>query len=108
MTRILKWIFLAPLLILAVVAVVYVGSCAYSNFVQKPMGTIDYPDISEARYRVTIVNTGNTLFTSDYEENGSAILVRGYWELVGTKYHYRNNEVVLDKRIFGEIKITRR
>lgn len=101
-------------LVIIITAVAYIGSCAYANLVtfQKD-GTFNTPKVSSASHSFRIMNTGNTLMASDYEQQGSItgqriFTLHGYWELVKDDYKYRKGDITLDERVFGEIRATKR
>lgn len=98
------------LILLVILAVLFgVGMSVYANFFMKPEGAIpEMPDIEEATYSVLIKNTGNLLFTNDYEHYGNTYILKGFWELTGQKWTYRDSQLVLDEGIFGKIEVERR
>lgn len=103
------------LLLLAILLVIAYGSITmYANCVSfQDDGLPDVPDIKDAKYSFRIMNTGNTLYTSNYEHGGDAIgdsvfTLHGYWEMVKDKYKYRKGDITLDEKTFGPIRVLRR
>ena len=98
--------------ILAVIA--YVGLVVWTcNVGPNNPDQPDIPKADEAAYTVYIENTGNLIMTNDYELIGSEVgkrvfILRGFWELTGQEFTYRDSELVLDEGIFGEITVKRR
>lgn len=105
MKRILQVVFIG----LGILALAYLGACAYANFIKKDnSGEIKTPTYQNARYIVTIRNTNNTLFTNSYNQYGTnkeVIILHGYYELVGTKYVFKEVDFVLDMSVFGQVDI---
>ena len=91
-----------------IIGVVYLGACVYANFIQSSPGEYKLPPIDKAQYEVIINNTNNVLYTNTYGTNGTEVILQGYWEFIGNKYKYRDNQITLDKKVFGEIIIRRR
>lgn len=108
--KILQWIIL--LVILAVL--VYVGLVVWTcNQGPSNPNQPDIPKVNEASHSVHIKNTGNLLFTDDYEligtEPGSRVFIlQSFWEMRGQEFVYKDTELVLDEGIFGEITVRRR
>jgi len=98
------------LILVAIVAVIaYFATCAYANLVAFQYdGMPKLPSVSKASHSFRIMNTGNTLMSSDYEQQGDIYILHGYWEQVKDKYEYRKGVIILDKKIFGEIRVTER
>jgi len=101
------------LLVLGVVAV-YAGITVWSCIGgQDNPSQPDIPKVDEAAYSVYIENTGNLLFTDDYELVGNKVgkrvfILHGFWEMRGQDFIYKDSELVLDEGIFGEITVKRR
>lgn len=95
-------------LIAIILAIAYLGACVYANWFDKKIQSYEVPPIPEAQYQFIIRNTGNVLFTDNYEINGSLIKVNGFWALIDGKFEYRDKELILDKEVFGEIIIRSR
>lgn len=98
------------LILLVILAVIFgVGISVWANFFRTPEGALpDMPDVEKATYSVLIENTGNLLLTGDYEHQGNIYILKGFWELTGQKWRYRESQLVLDEAIFGKITIERR
>ncbi len=108
----MKTIIKVIMIIVLIVALAYGGACVYSNFFANNSG-IDAPSDSEARYSLLIKNTATVILTDDYEVFGEGVgsrtyRLRGYWELIGSEYQYRDSDIVLAENIFGEIIFKRR
>ena len=88
----------------------YLGACAYANFFSGDTNTgkVKLPDVKEAKIEVVIENTGMVYLTNVVNESGSIVKLIGFWELSGDTFKYRNRELILDKRIYGNITIHRR
>ena len=90
----------------------YVGLVVWSCAVGPP-GQLDIPDVDKAAYSVYIENTGNFIFTDDYELIGNEVgkrvfILHGFWEMRGQGFTYQEGDLVLDEGIFGEITLKRR
>lgn len=102
------------ILLMLIVMSVWFGTCVYGNFFGKPSGSgIDTPDIDKAAYSIYIENTANVIYTNDFDQSGSipgqrVYVVKGYWEIQGDDFKYRDNVIMLDERVFGKIQIRRR
>ena len=106
---IIKWIILLALLAVIGYVVLMVLQCQGTLGPNQP----DIPKVDEAAYSVQIKNTGNLLFTDDYELVGSEVgkrvfILDGFWEMRGQNFKYNAGEIVLDEGIFGEITVKRR
>lgn len=88
--------------------IAYVGVCVKANFVDKSPNEIIMPSVEKAKYALTIENTGQTLFATDYEQYGKVYVLRGYWELVGRDFRYRQRDIILDEAVLGKITVERR
>lgn len=94
-------------LIIMIAVLGYVSVCAFASY--KGCG-LDEPDIPEVRYSVRIEVTGLTIFTDDYEVKASSeagkqiYTLHGYYEQVDGKYKYKDIDLVLDEKDFGEIE----
>jgi len=110
MSTIIKGIVLVVML----AALLWVGTCVYSNFIAKPdTGQLDMPCKEDAAYSVYIENTGNLLLTSDYEQHGDLagsriFILHGFWEMRGQKFKFLSGDIILDESIFGEITVKKR
>lgn len=93
------------IIIMLIVGILYAGACVYENWIKQEPGEYKLP---EATFEIRIRNTGNVLYTDIYDTQGSSIILRGYWEVIDEKYKFRDREIILDKKIFGEIIIRRR
>jgi len=107
---IIKWIILLALLALLAYIGLVIWTCntGFTNPNQP-----DIPKIDEASYSVQIKNTGNLIFTDDYELIGNEVgkrvfILRGFWEMRGQDFVYKDTELILDEAIFGEITVKRR
>jgi hypothetical protein len=98
------------LLILVLLAtLLYAGSCVYANVKALSANPYKIPAVDDARYSVTVINTSSTYFTSDIENAGGVIVMRGYWYFNGDKYEYNKaDSPALDPGYFGEIKVKER
>lgn len=107
-TRFIKLI----VLIAVIVGVAYCGACVYVNFIQDdtPNGFVQYkePENNEAQYKITVINTGMTVYVNDYVVDGSKIYINDYWELIDDEYIYRDIDLTLDELVFGKIMVKRR
>lgn len=89
-------------------AVVYGVLIVVGNIQASTVTKYKHPDPEDAGYSIRIHNTGNTLYSNDVTQDGSVIILDGYWELVGEKYRAKDGIVELDQAIFGEIRVRRR
>jgi len=114
MGKIIKYVlgfgFLLVLGVVIVYAIITVGSCIGG---QDNPNQPDIPKIDEASYSVQIKNTGNLIFTDDYELIGNEVgkrvfILHGFWEMRGQDFQYKDTELILDEAIFGEITVKRR
>ena len=104
----IKWI----LLVIFLALIAWIGLAVYA-FVNPDTGLPDMPEADEAQYSVQIKNTGGMILTNEYETHGYQVgarvyVLRGYWEMSGKDFKFRDRDVVLDEAIFGEIDIRRR
>lgn len=107
-------------IIKVIILVVILGVIAYGGLVvwsclagQNNPNQQDIPKVNEASHSVYIKNTGNLIFTDDYELIGSEVgsrifILHGFWEMRGQEFVYKDTELVLDEGIFGEITVRRR
>lgn len=96
------------ILAVVVLVIVYFGVTLYANFTggtSSQAGAIKLPKVEEATYSVLINNTGNLLFTSNYEMFGKVYVLHGFWEMSGPGYTFRNRNLSLDPGIFGTITV---
>ena len=89
------------------------ATCLYGNFKTPDDGMPDMPKIEEATHSVMIKNTGGLLLATDFEIFGDdvgkrTIVLRGFWEVRGSKFKFIDEDVILDEKNFGEIVIKRR
>lgn len=101
------------ILIVIILIVAWMGLSIYSCYDRQAISGTDIPDRSKAAYSVYIENTGNVIYTDDYEVHGSGIgnrvfTLAGFWEINKDKYIYKDARIILDEVIFGEITIKRR
>lgn len=91
------------IIIVIVLGVIFLALSITGDFTEA---NTEPPD--EALYKVSIRNTGEILYTEDYDHpTDSVYILHGYWELEKTKYKHRDIELTLDKNIFGPIKVER-
>ena len=109
-STILKWVILIIMLGLLFM----VGTCVYANFIREPdLGIPELPDTQDAQYSVHIKNTGGLLLSSNIDRYGEDIgnrvfILHGYWELSGQDFIYRDQDIVLNEQIFGQITVRAR
>jgi len=101
------------ILIVIILIVAWMGLSIYSCYDRQAISGTDIPDRSKAAYSVYIENTGNVIYTDDYEVHGSEVgsrifILEGFWEISGKEFIYRDTEIILNEAIFGEITIKRR
>lgn len=96
------------LFIVMLAGIAYVGVCVKANFVDKNPNEITMPSVEKAKYSLTIENTGQTLFATDYEQHGKVYVLHGYWELIGRDFRYRKRDIILDEAVLGKIIVNRR
>lgn len=71
--------------------------------------TPEYPDVEKARYQFLIKNTGEYVFTDDYNEiTKGSYLLHGYYELKDGKYRWHDKDAPLDEKYFGPIRVKKR
>ena len=104
--KLIQWI----LLILLVLALLWCGTCVYSNVVDKSGDGVDFP---AAKYELEIVNTGNVILTDELIQEGNTVgsrvfTLHGVWEVKKTKFRFKDIVLVLDEKIFGKILVKRR
>jgi len=87
------------------IIIVYGVVVLYGNFFVLNSSPYSMPDSDKATYSIAIKNTGNTVLSNNVEEIGGLVILDGYWELVGQKFQYRDDNLVLDKAIFGPITV---
>jgi len=87
---------------------VYGGIVIYGNFFALNAAPYSMPDSDKASHSITIKNTGNTLLSNNVEQIGSVVILDGYWELVGQKFKYRDDKLVLDRVVFGPVTVRAR
>ena len=100
-------ILLILIILIILAGLFWVGISIYHNFIKSPQGAASMPDKEEAAFTVLIENTGNLVLTNEYEKQGTAYILQGYWELE-KKWKYRSSELILDEAVFGKITIKRR
>lgn len=99
------------ILVLAVIG--FIGLSVWSAACSRPDTGLEMPDIEEATHSFYIENSGGLIFASDYEQHGQVVgkrifVLKGFWELQGQKFVYKNIDIVLDEAVFGEITVKRR
>lgn len=99
-----KFIFGLGLFIGLLFLVGYIGATIYSNLTYHPGQEIEPPD---AEYSLTIENTGLTLYTNEYTQQGVKYELKGFWQLEVSKYRYYKETLTLEEDNFGPIKIRR-
>ena len=109
LTKMIKIIILVAL----VVFIGWIGLSVYSCFNRQDIGQTNMPVQDEAAYSVYIENTGNLILTNEYELHGSEVgsrvfILKGFWELSGQEFVYKDIDILLNEAIFGEITIKRR
>lgn len=93
---------------MVLIGIVYVGACVYGNYFAATTNPYKIPDVEKARYSITVKNTGNLLYSNDVEENGSFVIIQGFWELQGQKFVYKDTQIILNSEIFGPIAVKER
>ena len=112
--RLIKGIMWVVLVVVLVGVIGWVGLTVWSCAMDSPTtGQPGVPKVDEASHSVYIKNTGNLLLTNDYEVLGEGIgsrvfTLHGFWEMRGQEFVYKDCDILLDERIFGEITIKRR
>jgi hypothetical protein len=98
------------ILIILLAALVWVGTCAYANIVER-LGdnSPKMPSLEKARYTVTVRSIGETYLTNKYTRlSDTQVILHGYWEIKDNKYRYHDIDLPLDEYYFGDIVIERR
>lgn len=95
------------ILVVVVCGAVYFGITLYANFTASD-GKIDLPKYADAKYTVTIENTGGFYLTNKYELIGKSYILHGFFELSGRDFKYRDRDLVLNQAIYGPINIRTR
>lgn len=94
------------------VAVFFLGLSLYANFVEdRPVdaGLPKPPSINQAAWQLTIRNTGNIIYTNSCEHPSDNIFIlHGYYEIKDGKYRKHDNDLMLDKKYFGDIILKKR
>lgn len=106
MKKILLWVMIIGVL-------GYLGACGYANYIAKPEVTTtnpEMPDTKDAAYSLLVVDSGTVILTNKYEMFGDTVkqrtyVLHGYWEQVGNKFLYRKDDIILNEKFMGEIKI---
>lgn len=88
--------------------VVYGGITIYGNIHLSNADDYYSPDKDKAQYSARIINSGLTFYSDRAVQNGSIIVLDGYWELIDDKYEYQNELLPLDEKIFGPIRLVKR
>jgi len=109
----IKKIFIVVILIVIVAVVGWIGLSVYSCSCGQNVSQVSMPGQEEATYSVYIENTGNLILTNDYEMHGTEVgsrvfILKGFWELSGQGFKYKDTEIILNEAIFGEITLKRR
>ena len=113
---IIAWTIIKILIVVVIVAVLalVLGPCVYYNFIAgDESGMPNMPKVDKASHSVYIENTGNLILTDDYEVHGTEVgkriyVLHGFWEFSGSKFKYKDGDIILDEQIFGEITVKRR
>jgi len=114
MGKIIKYVLGFGFLLVLGIVLVYAGITIWSCIGgQNNPNQPDIPKVDEASYSVQIKNTGNLIFTDDYELIGNeagkrVFILHGFWEMRGQDFVYKDTELILDEAIFGEITVKRR
>ncbi len=95
-------------MMIIIIGVCYLGACVFVNFIQTDIGEYKLPQVDQAQYVISIKNTGNVFFTNTYEIDGTKVILHGYWEMAKDEFKYRDRDITLDKKVFGEIIIGNR
>lgn len=96
------------ILLMVIVGVAYVGACVYGNYSPNITNPYKIPDADSAKYSVTVKNTGNLLYSNDVKQEGDIIIIKGFWELQGQKFVYRDIQFILDREVFGPVTVKER
>ncbi len=93
----------------------YFGVTCYGNFTKAggQVGELKVPAATEAGFSLRIANTGGVILTNHLEQIGETqgeivFVLKGYWELVGNRFTFRNDDLILDEKIYGKISVKRR
>ncbi len=95
-------------LIILLCLLLVMGMCYWQNC-REDKGP-RFPDNIKAQYKITEVYTGNIYYSDNVTIQGEktgerVIIMRGYWEVSGGKYVFRDITLPLAERDFGEIKV---
>lgn len=105
--RFISRFFQTIVVIVVIVGAIYIGMTVFANC--RPLeAERGRPAVSRAQYEVVIRNTGNVFYTDEYFDVDGIITLKGYWEKVGDDFKYRDNELNLDRDIFGTVIIFER
>lgn len=105
---IMRKLIVLAIFIVLIMCGIYGGLVIYGNVKAMNESNYSIPDSSEARYGITIKNTGNYLLSNNIEQLDNIVILHGYWELNGQKFVYRDSDLILDSHIFGEIGVKKR
>lgn len=86
----------------------YVGVCSYATIIRPGQIRSSIPEVTDARYLLTIQNTGRQVLTNSYDYDGQTYTIHGFYVYERGRFVYRQGDIILDKRSFGEITVTRR
>ena len=97
------------------IGVLYAGVTCYGNITTKKdaQGLPELPGKAQAAYFVRVTSTGGMLVTNDYDQHGDVVgqrvfVLHGYYEYTKKGYEYRDMDITLKEKIFGQIDIKRR
>lgn len=77
----------------------YCGACIYSNWFNRPA------EVKSGWTEFYIVNSGDLVYTDDYEGINGNYILNGYWVLEGEKYKHYKIKLPLSEDDFGIIKV---
>ncbi len=98
------------ILIILLAALMWVGTCAYANIVERlGNNSPKMPEIDKARYTVIVRSIGETYLTNKYTKlSDTQYILHGYWEVKNKKYRFHAIDLLLDEYYFGDILVERR
>lgn len=97
------------IIVVVVIGSIWVGLSIWGNIAEAQSGAPDMPDISKAEYIITLTATGQRFLTDSWESPAEGqYLINGYYELDGSKWRWRETDLLLNEFYFGDIKISRR
>ena len=100
----LKMLLLVLFVGILVIGFSWVVISIYGNFFSGGDGSIDIPD--EATHKAILEDAGEIIYIKqiEYKTDGGTI-AHGYWEIVDSKYIYRDIDLFLDNKTVGIIRI---